>query len=312
MLAYSGEWSNPKKGDQSERLMKLLPGASQDYSEHRKHEILNKADTLDVATPAGSAKGSFLWVRAATGNPFLPFITVIDSGPVSSVALPRLASDPALGEQTSIDPSGFGAMGDLEANIDFDILYWDNHLRASHAVTEDLPGFRDQYSVMAMEQIFTRSGKKVFDDIKASTGVGSANTGAATALPTAANIISKMAELANAVDGQYHPGAVYHVSKEVMALLMNATKDNALQSGFGWPTVGGYPVVVNGAMDNGATAGDVSVIFGDFMYGYLLAIRSDTSVKMYLNNGLPTFYAWVRLGGAVWDEKALAVLKTGA
>ena len=287
----------------------LLPGQSGDFNIAKKDELIEKASTLAAQNTAGASEGSFLWIRVQAGNPFFDWIHVEAAGKVNHIRLPELRNEPALRHNT-VDPAHAGTAGqipDAGDVIDFEIQYYENSLRASLSAVEDLPDFEEAYAALATEQLFTQSGKNIFDQLKQNSDIQSQTTGVATGLPTNANVKDKLGELIERLPGQYHRFASLHVSPSLWRVL-NAASDSHLD-GYAWQ---GIPLVVNGQLDSGNAAGDVSAIFGDLWYGYFFAIRKEVAIRQYNNNGIPWFHASARFGGAVWNPDAIGKLVTGA
>ena len=312
MLMRMSEWRETGLDEKAASAKMLFEGGD-DFKPSRKDELVQKASALAAQDPAGAGSEPLLWVKATTGNAFLPWLRVYEAGKVNQVRLPQLESEPALDKPTAIDGGIVGATGAITDDadvIDIDLEYYHSNMRATHSALEDLPGFEDSYAALVIEQVFKQSGDKVFADIKASTNVASVNTGAAAALPTAANVADKLGELIEQVPGQYHGQAALHVSPQMWRRL-SASPNSDISTDWG-PAWQGIPLVVNGALEAGNAAGHVSAIFGDLWYGYLLAIRSDLIIQVYHDKGVPWLHSRVRFGGAVWDSAALGVMRTGA
>jgi HK97 family phage major capsid protein len=78
-------------------------------------------------------------------------------------------------------------------------------------------------------------------------------------------------------------------------------------------TLLGYPVVEAAAMPDIAVD-SLSIAFGNFRAGYLIAQRRETVVLRdpFSNKPFVHFYATKRVGGAVIDSRAIKLLKFGA
>ena len=72
----------------------------------------------------------------------------------------------------------------------------------------------------------------------------------------------------------------------------------------------GYPVVEAEDMPDIA-AGSLSIAFGNFRAGYLIAERTETSILRdpYSNKPYVNFYATKRIGGAVSNSEAIKLLR---
>ena len=75
-------------------------------------------------------------------------------------------------------------------------------------------------------------------------------------------------------------------------------------------TLLGYPVVEAEDMPDIA-ANSLSIAFGNFKAGYLIAERTETNILRdpYSNKPYVHFYATKRLGGAVTNSEAIKVMK---
>jgi HK97 family phage major capsid protein len=75
----------------------------------------------------------------------------------------------------------------------------------------------------------------------------------------------------------------------------------------------GYPVVEAEDMPDIA-AGSLSIAFGNFRAGYLIAERTETNILRdpYSNKPYVHFYATKRLGGAVTNSEAIKLMKFAA
>jgi HK97 family phage major capsid protein len=78
-------------------------------------------------------------------------------------------------------------------------------------------------------------------------------------------------------------------------------------------TLLGYPVVEAEEMPE-IGAGTLSVAFGNFHAGYLIAERSETAILRdpYSNKPFVGFYATKRIGGCVMNAEAIKLLKFAA
>ena len=78
-------------------------------------------------------------------------------------------------------------------------------------------------------------------------------------------------------------------------------------------TLLGYPVVEAEDMPDIA-ANSLSIAFGNFRAGYLIAERTETSILRdpYSNKPFVTFYATKRVGGCVTNSEAIKLMKFAA
>ncbi len=143
-------------------------------------------------------------------------------------------------------------------------------------------------------------------------------TGAAGAF-LASNPQDKLVELVHALRAPYRQGAVWVMNSSTLATIRKfKTTDGAFiwQAGMmaGQPdTLLGYPVVEAEDMPDIA-ANSLSMAFGNFKAGYLIAERSETNILRdpYSNKPYVHFYATKRLGGALTNSEAIKLMKFAA
>jgi HK97 family phage major capsid protein len=132
----------------------------------------------------------------------------------------------------------------------------------------------------------------------------------------ATNPQDKLVELMHALRAPYRQGASWVMNALTLATIRKfKTADGAFiwQPGLsaGQPdTLLGYPVVEAEDMPDIA-ANSLSVAFGNFKAGYLIAERTETNILRdpYSNKPYVHFYATKRLGGAVTNSEAIKVMK---
>lgn len=143
-------------------------------------------------------------------------------------------------------------------------------------------------------------------------------SGAAGAF-VASNPQDKLVELVHALRAPYRQGASWVMNASTLSTIRKfKTTDGAFiwQAGIaaGQPdTLLGYPVVEAEDMPDIA-ANSLSIAFGNFKAGYLIAERSETNILRdpYSNKPYVHFYATKRLGGAVTNSEAIKVMKFAA
>lgn len=143
-------------------------------------------------------------------------------------------------------------------------------------------------------------------------------SGAAGAF-AASNPENKLIELIHALRAPYRQGAVWVMNSSTLATIRKfKTSDGAFiwQPGLsaGQPdTLLGYPVVEAEDMPDIA-ANSLSVAFGNFKAGYLIAERGETAILRdpFSNKPYVHFYATKRLGGAVSNSEAIKLMKFAA
>jgi HK97 family phage major capsid protein len=140
-------------------------------------------------------------------------------------------------------------------------------------------------------------------------------TGAAGAFPTT-NPQDKLIDLVHSLRQPYRQGAVFVMNSATAAVLRKMkTNDGAFlwQSSLvaGQPsTLLGYPVIEAEDMPD-VSANSLSVAFGNFKAGYIIAERSETSILRdpYTKKPYVYFYATKRVGGQVVNSEAIKLLK---
>lgn len=135
----------------------------------------------------------------------------------------------------------------------------------------------------------------------------------------ATNPQDRLVELVHALRAPYRQGASWVMNASTLATIRKfKTSDGAFiwQSGLGAgqpDTLLGYPVVEAEDMPDIA-ANSLSIAFGNFKAGYLIAERSETNILRdpYSNKPYVHFYATKRLGGAVTNSEAIKLMKFAA
>jgi HK97 family phage major capsid protein len=129
----------------------------------------------------------------------------------------------------------------------------------------------------------------------------------------------KLIDLVQALRSPYRQGAVFVMNSATAARIRKfKTDDGAFlwQPGLvaGQPdTLLGYPVVEAEDMPDLA-ANSLSIAFGNFRAGYLVAERSETQILRdpFTNKPFVHFYATKRVGGQVMNAEAIKLLKFAA
>jgi len=144
-------------------------------------------------------------------------------------------------------------------------------------------------------------------------------------LPTVAGITraqppqDRLIDLVHALATPYRQGAVFVMNS---ATLARVRKFKDTTGAFLWQpaltadqpaTLLGYPVVEAAAMPDVALD-SLSIAFGNFQAGYLIAQRRETVVLRdpFSNKPFVHFYATKRVGGAVIDSRAIKLMKFNA
>ncbi|MFL6845659.1 MAG: phage major capsid protein [Allosphingosinicella sp.] len=135
----------------------------------------------------------------------------------------------------------------------------------------------------------------------------------------ASNPQDKLIDLVQALRSPYRQGAVFVMNSATAARIRKfKTSDGAFlwQPGLvaGRPdTLLGYPVVEAEDMPDIAVD-SLSIAFGNFKAGYLIAERTETQILRdpYTNKPFVHFYATKRIGGQVVNSEAIKLLKFAA
>jgi HK97 family phage major capsid protein len=155
------------------------------------------------------------------------------------------------------------------------------------------------------------------DDVRAFGTLQHIVSGAAGAF--AADPEEKLIDLVQALRPPYRQGAVWCMNSATLARIRKfKTSDGALlwqpSLSAGQPaSLLGYPVVEAEDMPDIA-ANSLSIAFGNFKAGYLIAERGETQILRdpYSNKPFVHFYATKRVGGAVTNSEAIKLMKFAA
>lgn len=135
----------------------------------------------------------------------------------------------------------------------------------------------------------------------------------------AVNPQDRLIDLVQSLKPAYRQGAVFVMNSSTLARIRKfKTADGA----FVWQpslvasqpaTLLGYPVVEAEDMPDVA-ADSLSIAFGNFGQGYVIAERGETSILRdpYTNKPFVNFYAVKRIGGAVANSEAIKLMKFAA
>lgn len=145
--------------------------------------------------------------------------------------------------------------------------------------------------------------------------VASGQTGA---FPTS-NPQDKLIDLVQALKAPYRQGAAFVMNSATLARIRKfKTSDGAFlwqpSLAAGQPaTLLGYPVIEAEDMPDIA-ADSLSIAFGNFQHGYVIAERNETSILRdpFTNKPFVQFYAVKRIGGAVTNSDAIKLMKFAA
>ncbi|WP_336965431.1 phage major capsid protein [Sphingobium aquiterrae] len=129
----------------------------------------------------------------------------------------------------------------------------------------------------------------------------------------------RLIDLVQSLKAPYRQGAVFVMNAATLARIRKfKTSDGAFlwqaSLSVGQPdTLLGYPVVEAEAMPDVA-ADSLSIAFGNFAAGYVIAERNETSILRdpFSNKPFVHFYAVKRVGGAVANSEAIKLMKFAA
>ena len=129
----------------------------------------------------------------------------------------------------------------------------------------------------------------------------------------------KLIDLVQALRAPYRQGAAFVMNSATLARIRKfKTTDGAFlwqpAMAAGQPaTLLGYPVIEAEDMPDVA-ADSLSIAFGNFAHGYVIAERNETSILRdpFTNKPFVHFYAVKRIGGAVMNSEAIKLMKFAA
>jgi len=136
---------------------------------------------------------------------------------------------------------------------------------------------------------------------------------------SASNPQDRLIDLVQALKAPYRQGAAFVMNSATLARIRKfKTSDGAFlwqpaMSAAQPATLLGYPVVEAEDMPDIA-ADSLSIAFGNFAHGYVIAERSETSILRdpFTNKPFVHFYAVKRIGGAVANSEAIKLMKFSA
>jgi HK97 family phage major capsid protein len=142
-------------------------------------------------------------------------------------------------------------------------------------------------------------------------------TGTSGAWP-GTNPMDKLVELVHALRAPYRQGATWVMNSTTLSVIR---RFKTIDGQFLWnpslvagqpDTLLGYPVVEAEDMPD-VSANSLSIAFGNFRAGYLIAERAETQILRdpFSNKPYVHFYATKRVGGIVSNSEAIKLLKFG-
>jgi HK97 family phage major capsid protein len=218
---------------------------------------------------------------------------------------------PAMGELYA-NPAASQAMLD---DAQFDVEDWlaseiaQEFGRAEGAAFVAGNGINKPKGFLSYNTANTADGVRAFGTLQYLASGADGNFGGSSAT-------DKLIDLVQSLRSPYRQGAVWVMNSKTIATLRKyKTSDNlpvwnpSLNEGVP-STLLGYPVVEAEDMPDIAS-GSLSIAFGNFQAGYLIAERAETQVLRdpYSNKPFTYFYAVKRVGGCVTNSEAIKLLK---
>lgn len=216
-----------------------------------------------------------------------------------------LYANPAA-SQAMLDDAAFDVENWLAGEIAMEFA------RAEGAAFVSGNGTNKPKGFLAAPNAATADGARAFGTLQFIT------TGVSANFP-ASNPQDKLIDLVQALRSPYRQGAVFVMNSATAARIRKfKTSDGAFiwQPGLvaGQPDILlGYPVIEAEDMPDVA-ADSLSVAFGNFKAGYLIAERGETQILRdpFTNKPFVHFYATRRVGGQVMNSEAIKLLKFAA
>ena len=172
---------------------------------------------------------------------------------------------------------------------------------------------------MALAQVFGQTaGAYSARIMKAATShTQNVETDVSGALPTVANLPNKIAELLNAIPSPYLTGCTWQMHRAVKTLWDSqwSTAGRGIDPESMRGTLFTYPFYRNDHLDDGGTAADVSLWFGDMMAGMTIGRHKFFEVRDAYEQTSPgnyTFYACLRSVTVPTDGAAMVKFVTTA
>ena len=188
----------------------------------------------------------------------------------------------------------------------------------SDTVMEDMPIYQAKALSWIMDRYELAQGAAIFEAIKAATGFTEVKTGESGGLPATDDVLDVLRAMIEEVGTDYSEGSCFQVSRKLYSAIGAAITG----SGGTWAfdqaekvnLFDGYPVIRNDRMDIGTTAGHVSGLFGNLMYGVCLGERTTVQTKLYEQSepGNLVFFSRGRFKASIADTSSVVVLTTGA
>lgn len=249
-------------------------------------------------------------------NPFRMVSTVMPTSS-GSVELPSVTGITAAVENTALQAidGASGHAGTL-ASTNVRPQNWVSRTIFSDAATEDLPTLDATVASFMMQAIARAEAGDMVTNLDSNTSITEVHTGQAAALPDG---IEEWASLVATLDSAYKPNAKFMMSRAALSHLRSTDQaadgsDLIIDPSSGNFKLWGYDIVVNDHMDDGDTANDNAVYFGDFTRGTIIVSRKEATVGRFEDTlpGSTYYYGNMRSRGTVWDANALVRFSTEA
>jgi HK97 family phage major capsid protein len=256
-----------------------------------------------LVTTGGVASGwaSEIGARAETGTP--TFNEIVPSfGELFAPPTGELYANPAA-SQAMLDDAQFDVESWLASEIAMEFGKAEGSAFVAGSGTNRPKGF------------LTYTATNEVDSVRAFGTLQYVASGAAGGF-AATNPQDKLIDLIQALRAPYRQGASFVMNSATLARIRKfKTADGAFlwqpSMVAGQPaTLLGYPVVEAEDMPDVA-ADSLSIAFGNFALGYVIAERSETSILRdpFTNKPFVNFYAVKRIGGAVSNSEAIKLMK---
>ena len=274
-----------------------------------------KAITTNDLTPGYRVDTIMPFVELEEANPLRPYQTNIpvDGG---SFKKPQVGNLSYTKENTYTATRSDGATISSEnVNIDTYTL----QISVPEPAMQDVTGLRASMQTAFMYAAGKEHGENAVGTLIAGVHPASGTapitnvpTGVAATLPTDTNFMAKATAVTQAIPTSYRSGSVFVISKPVEARLQALEKSDGAGFAFdpatGISTLLGWPVVVTDHLEDGATANDVSLVFGNLRMGLICGDSETFYMAEYSETkpGAITFFSRMRYVYTLWDTTGLA------
>src|SRR5690349_11209089 len=197
----------------------------------------------------------------------------------------------------------------------FDVESWLEHEIATESARAEGMAFVKGTGVNQPLGFLSSPNATTADGVRPMGTLQTIGTGAAGAFP-GTNPQDKLVDLVQSLRSPYRQGAAFVMNSSTLAAIRKfKTADGAFlfqpSLAAGTPaTLLGYPLIEAEDMPDIA-AGSLSIAFGNFRAGYVIAERNATTILRdpYTHKPYVHFYATKRIGGQVVNSEAIKLLK---